>query len=490
MTFRDLVFISTGNLWRMKLRTFLTISGVVIAIAAFVSMLSFGAGNQRYITKQFNDLGLFTTMHVYPQKKSDSDNGQKTKSETILDNAAIEKIARLPGVNLVYPYDAFTVQVKLDSITLSSRAQSLPQAAVQTKLFSKITAGKYFVGDSSNQMLVTDSLMKLLKFNSPDSIVGKKLVISVKVSSIDSGLAHVLATEKKDLPKRLKEIDIDSLLEREYRMRFVRGEISKAAGLFVDGFLNAREEISETLTVCGVFDAGRSGRFRIEPMIIPMVTARHLTAGGMGSDPADIIAALASGNLFGTTGDFSGKNYSQVTLDLDPHASHKTIRDSVEALGYRAFSYAEQFDEIRRAFFYFDLALGIIGLIALITASLGIVNTMVMSISERRREIGVLKSLGGDDADIRLLFLAESGVIGAVGAIVGIITGWLITRLASFIAVSFMRKEGIPPVDLFALPIWLILIALGIGVIVSLLAGYYPASRASRVDPVDALRNE
>jgi len=177
-------------------------------------------------------------------------------------------------------------------------------------------------------------------------------------------------------------------------------------------------------------------------------------------------------------------------LDLDSHASHKTIRDSVEALGFRAFSYAEQFDEIRRAFFYFDLALGIIGLIALITASLGIVNTMVMSISERRREIGVLKSLGGDDADIRLLFLAESGVIGAVGAIVGIITGWLITRLASFIAVSFMRKEGIPPVDLFALPIWLILIALGIGIIVSLLAGYYPASRASRVDPVDALRNE
>ena len=70
MTLRDLVVISTGNLWRMKLRAFLTISGIVIAIAAFVSMLSFGAGNQEYITNQFNDLGLFNTMQVYPKEKN------------------------------------------------------------------------------------------------------------------------------------------------------------------------------------------------------------------------------------------------------------------------------------------------------------------------------------------------------------------------------------------------------------------------------------
>jgi putative ABC transport system permease protein len=139
---------------------------------------------------------------------------------------------------------------------------------------------------------------------------------------------------------------------------------------------------------------------------------------------------------------------------------------------------------------YFDLALGVIGLIALITASLGIVNTMVMSITERRREIGVLKSLGAYELDIRGLFLVESGVIGILGTAAGILFGWGITRIVSAVAQAYMRSEGIPAMDLFALPVWLVLIAVGVGVGVSVLAGFYPAARAARVDPVEALRNE
>ena len=166
------------------------------------------------------------------------------------------------------------------------------------------------------------------------------------------------------------------------------------------------------------------------------------------------------------------------------------MRDSVQALGFRCFSFAEQFSKLRKVFVYFNLALGVIGLIALISASLGIVNTMVMSILERTREIGVLKSLGADDRDIRLLFLVESGVIGAVGAAVGIVFGWLITRVASTVAKAIMAKDGFGDIELFAMPPWLILTALGIGIVVSLAAGYYPAARAARVDPVQALRAE
>ena len=166
------------------------------------------------------------------------------------------------------------------------------------------------------------------------------------------------------------------------------------------------------------------------------------------------------------------------------------VSDSIEALGFRTFSFAAQFKEISRFFFYFDMFLGIIGLIALITASLGIVNTMVMSIIERKREIGLLKSLGADERDIRILFLFESGVIGALGALTGIFFGWLITRLASLVARAIMARQGVEEMELFALPVWLILTAFLFGLIVSLLAGFYPASRAARVDPVEALRNE
>ena len=123
-------------------------------------------------------------------------------------------------------------------------------------------------------------------------------------------------------------------------------------------------------------------------------------------------------------------------------------------------------------------------------ASLGIVNTMVMSILERTREIGILKSLGADDRDIRLLFLVESGVIGAIGATVGLLVGWVMTRVASAIAHAIMVKEGMGDVDLFAMPVWLIVTALSIGIVVSLAAGYLPAVRAARVDPVVALRHD
>jgi putative ABC transport system permease protein len=81
-------------------------------------------------------------------------------------------------------------------------------------------------------------------------------------------------------------------------------------------------------------------------------------------------------------------------------------------------------------------------------------------------------------------------MIGVLGSGFGIVFGWLITRVASTIAKVVMAKQGIPPMELFAIPIWLILIALTIGVGVSLLAGFYPASRAAHIDPIEALRNE
>jgi putative ABC transport system permease protein len=471
----------------MKLRAFLTISGILIAIAAFVSMLSFGAGNQEYISKQFNDLGLFSTMQVYPKNKT---NGSDTSIFPVLDRVALDQIATVPGVNLVYPYDAFTVKVKLGDSLIDSKAQSLPSTAIRTKLFSKLRAGNAFESDSSRGVIISEELAKKAGFNSPDSVIGLPLVLSVRVSTIDSGLGHILVDRGESVMDRLKRIRFDSLLNSKYRTRVIRTEVNETVKRFLNGFMNAQEIISDTLTVCGVRELIPSGRLRIEPIIIPFTTATRFSTSGLGGSPMDIFAAMSSGNLFSQPEDKSGKTFSQVTVDLDPHVLYQTVKDSIEALGFRTFSFAEQFEEIQKAFFYFDLVLGVVGLIALITASLGIVNTMVMSITERKREIGVLKSLGAYESEIRSLFLVESGVIGLIGTIAGILFGWLITRIVSAIAQMYMSKEGIPKMELFALPMWLILIALAVGVSVSVLAGFYPAARAAKVDPVEALRND
>lgn len=486
MSLGDLIGISVGNLWRMKLRAFLTISGVVIAIAAFVSMLSFGAGNQQYVTEQYQELGLFNTMQVYPADREDGDTSSTAK---ILDAGAVKLLSEIPGVNLAYPFDDFSVTVSFRDTTVVCGAQALPTAAAQTRLFSQLKAGVAFSGDSARQALVNESFLTMIGIEQPDSVLGASIIVSVQLSSIDSGLAGVVHDADGSIRKRLSNVEFDSLMEPQYRQKLIRQELQAAADRFLKGFTENRIAVVDTLTICGVLKLER-GRLRTEPIVIPIETARRFTSGGISSNPADLFSSLSRGQLFSQIVDSGGKNYPRVTLDIDSRTPYENIRDSVEAMGFSAFSYAEQFAQMRKFFFYFDLILGVIGAIALITASLGIVNTMVMSIIERTREIGILKALGSDDRDIRRLFLVESGVIGTAGAVFGIILGWLITRIASMIARGVMMREGIDGVELFALPLWLIATAFFFGLIVSILAGSYPARRAARVDPVVALRND
>ncbi|MBA4313023.1 MAG: hypothetical protein C0417_10380 [Chlorobiaceae bacterium] len=487
MTVPDMLRISLGNMWRMKLRASLTVAGVTIAIAAFVSMISFGAGNQQNIERQYNDLGLFTTMYVYPKDKS---NGVDTIVHPKLDKQALTRFAKISGVNLVYPYDAFSIKIKFGDSIITSRAQSISSEAIQTKLYSRINTGKTFDSDSSKQIIISSEVVKQLGIAVPDSVIGKKVIAYVHVSQIDSGLAHILVDKGESLLDRIKKIHFDSLLNSRYRAKVIRSEVNSVIRRFLNGFMNAQEKLTDTLVVCGVRDVVRSGRMKIEPVIIPIATAERFRSNGFSQNPVEIFSAMSSGTFLKESDDINGFSYSQVTLDLDSHTPYQSIKDTIEHLGYKTFSFAEQFKEIQKFFFYFDIGLGIIGLIALITASLGIVNTMVMSIIERKREIGILKSLGAYERDIGILFLFESGMIGLIGTTLGIFVGWTITRIISMVAQSYMRDQGIPDMQLFALPVWLILISLAVGIGVSVLAGFYPAARASRIDPVEALRND
>ena len=485
MTLRDRLSISLGNLWRMKLRAVLTISGVVIAIAAFVSMLSFGAGNQRLVREQFDKLGLFSTMIVYAQRSEDGE----SDSAAVLDQQTVEKLAAVPGVNLAYPMESFTVKVAVGDTQVTTKAQALPTAALQTKLLSQLVAGETFDADSARQALVTEEFLDMVGIEEPDSIIGKSVAVSVSLSSLDSGLAHNFYDEGGEIRERLRGVRFDSLLQRDFAERLARQEFNQAVRRFLDGYLNAQMVICDTLQVRGVLEERPHGRSRLEPIIIPVGTAMRFDAGGLSADPMELLSAIRRGTFLADD-NASARSYPRVTLDIDPTVPYQPIKDSVEAMGFRTFSYAEEFEEIKRIFLYFNLGLAMIGLIALSTASLGIINTLVMSIIERTREIGVLKSLGADERDIRILFLVESGAIGVIGASFGILLGWLIARVASLVARTIMEREGIDPVELFAMPLWLIGAALSVGLIVSLIAGVYPAARAARVDPVEALRNE
>ena len=113
-----------------------------------------------------------------------------------------------------------------------------------------------------------------------------------------------------------------------------------------------------------------------------------------------------------------------------------------------------------------------------------------MAILERRREIGILKALGASDSDVQQLFFAEAGVMGFLGGILGVLFGWLLGHAITFGTNVYLQRQNLNSIQLTSVPWWLALSALLVAVLVSLAAGLYPASRAAKLNPVDALRYE
>jgi ABC-type antimicrobial peptide transport system permease subunit len=488
MKFNDLIDLSVGSLWRIKLRATLTITGVVIAIATFVAMLSFAAGNQRWVSDAYTEMGLLTRINVTPKAKSPADSVEAA----VLDRRALETLSKIPGVRMAYPYVEFDVTAATPDTQVTTEVRAISLDVMKVKPFSTIMGGAVFSSEDAREAVVTPAFLKKIGVKDEARIVGQKIVISTRVASIDSALSGVVGDPQLELADLYAKVDLDSVRHRGYRERMIQREIGERMGRFVNGLLHHQMTVADTLTVIGVGKKIDEYQIPISPIIVPEGIARRFSSSGIGvsSDPASLLSALQNGTIFTPGGADESRGFSRVTLETDPTVLHAAITDSVEALGFKAFSFAEEFKQIQKFFIYYYFGLGVIGLIALATAALGIANTMIMSITERRREIGILKSLGADEREIQLVFLIESGTIGAVGALVGIFIGWAGTRILAAVVKIFMARQEMPLFDPFSYPVWLLFLALGFGIAVSMAAGLYPASRAARVDPVEALRGE
>jgi ABC-type lipoprotein release transport system permease subunit len=165
------------------------------------------------------------------------------------------------------------------------------------------------------------------------------------------------------------------------------------------------------------------------------------------------------------------------------------VTDALDALDLQTQSLQQVLDLAARIFAVLQSLLASVGILALFVASLGVVNTMIMAIYERTREIGVLKATGAAPGDIRLLFMVEAAMMGFIGGVTGVIFGGLLGRFVDWVAHRYLESEQITGVGaLSVVPPWLALGALLFGTMVGLLAGLYPAARAARLDPVQALR--
>ena len=168
-----------------------------------------------------------------------------------------------------------------------------------------------------------------------------------------------------------------------------------------------------------------------------------------------------------------------------------TVIEAVEELNVETQSLEAILDVANQVLSLLQALLGSVGALALLVAALGVANTMMMAIYERTREIGVLKALGASRGEIRTLFTVEAGLLGFIGGVFGLIFGFLLGKLVDYIAHQYLINEGVTGVgDLSVIPVWLMLGAIAFATLIGILAGLYPAARASKLDPVTALRHE
>jgi putative ABC transport system permease protein len=186
----------------------------------------------------------------------------------------------------------------------------------------------------------------------------------------------------------------------------------------------------------------------------------------------------------------TGTRYAALNVRASSPNAVAQIESSVTHMGFATFSLIDVTRNLRTFFAIFDMFLGIFGSLALAVASLGIINTLVMAILERRREIGVLKALGAADRDVQRLFFAEAGVMGLMGGLFGVALGWAIGRAIQIATMIYLKRQGVNAPNIWTVPWWLVAGAIVFSVVVSLASGIYPASRAAKLDPVEALRYE
>jgi putative ABC transport system permease protein len=450
MRYQDLTDLALRNLREAILRNALTTLGVAVGVASLVAMLSLGVGLQQLASKRLSQSGLFDTILVTtkntfrgmgrPQREAES-----TKPPRPLDEDARHELENLPNVIEVYPQVRFYTEVRFNDKPYATVVAGMPDSSRNSGGFDGMQ-GSFFSSATADEAILQIEFAKELSSN-PNSLVGQFITLRYAERQAIPASGGDTSANAADAGGGF------SVVPKELRLKIVGVvETDPAAGY--GGIGNAR-------------------------LLMPLDTASTLRAAQV-NDLRDIVRGSSSTKVTYPSLSVRAKSPSQV----------ETLEATIKDLGFNAFSLLDASKSLRTFFSVFDLLLGIFGSLALAVATLGIVNTLVMAILERRREIGVLKALGAADSDVQRLFFVEAGVMGFFGGIFGVAFGWLLGRAITFGTNVYLKRQNLNPIDLSSVPWWLVILALVFAVAVSLIAGLYPASRAAKLNPVDALRYE
>lgn len=385
------------NLFSHRMRTYLTLLGIVIGISAIVFLVTFAFGIERLVTSEITGGDAFKLIDV------GTGNSQVIK----LNSDAVASITGLTEAKDVETTLNLAGKAKVGDASMDVAFFASSPKYVEWSGY-RPRSGEIYGSDSENQIMVNTSYLDFLKINNPSEALGKKVVFDIII------------------PKELLEEEESKTLE------------------------------NKEFVIAGVIDNTNSPSiYSSQKLLLPYV-----------------------------------KNYSQAKVEIKNRDKVLDLRKQIEGMGFKTQYVGDTVSQIEQIFNVFKIILGSFGLIALIVASLGMFNTLTISLLERMKEVALMKILGTQRSDIAKLFMVEALIFGAIGGIFGVVLGIVAGQIFNFFLNQYAFRSGGDAVQIFSYPMWFMASIFAFALLVGILTGIYPSRRAAQVNSLDVIRYE
>ena len=445
MKFLDLLRMSSSNLLRRKLRTALTVLGVVIGTASIVVMISLGLGLQKSSLEQIEKYGGLTTINVNTWGNWDS--SSSNTEELRIDDALVEKIAAMPHVEIASPMLSVNVLAKQGAYMGNLQVYGMTQEAMKS-MNMEVGEGTLPPANGGLQFFYGNQV----------------------ITNFYNAKTNEYYWDTMTVP------DVDLMKDPVFVIFDTDAYYNSTSGGDGSGKVTAPPKkyiIPTSGLMAGTVDDYSENSYNVYADIDQLKA---------------MLKKIFKGNKAGKP--YKEIYYDQVYVNVDSMENVQEIQKAIQDMGYGASSNAEWMQQTKDQMKMIQLVLGGIGAVSLFVAAIGIANTMMMSIYERTREIGVLKVLGCALGDIRSMFLNEAGFIGLMGGAAGLLLSYGVSsQINKFLGSGLMGMGG-GGGDISRIPMWLSAAAVGFAIVIGMLAGLFPALRAMKLSPLAAIRNE
>ena len=461
MKFPDLLIMSMNNLRRRKLRTVLTVLGVIIGTAAIVVMVSLGIGLNEMTMEQIASWGSLTTIEVYSQSSGGgmqmmgaAMSSQNSESEpNYITDKVIDNFKRIPHVTGVSP-------------VLNMNVVMRQGAYISTYVQLKGVSQSYL-----EQLELAEG--RLPQPGELGLVFGNGVIRDFTISK--TGKGYWDTGEMPDVDPMGKPMFVIFDMDAYYQ--------SQGSGSSSDG-TPVKPPKKYMIETTGMLAGGENGYSNYSWYVFTDIDGLK----------AQLKKVFKKGTpIPGQPTNKKGKPlnelvYNSAEVFVDDMENVTQVQEQLAAMGYQVNSQMDFLESSRQQSNMVQAVLGGIGAVSLFVAAIGIANTMMMSIYERTKEIGVMKVLGCDMGNIRNMFLIESGFIGFMGGTIGVALSYGVSAIVNRF-VNMSQSMGLSG-DLSRIPPWLSMAAIGFAVFVGMAAGFMPAVRAMKLSPLAAIRNE